>query len=374
MSVKGIFKALIGTVLIIVVSSLIIEMINLTISALELTQISRIACRQAAVLFSQETYKDRGGSGTISMANSLTENGSLYVSGEFYKELGSSPESIYKSLYTKTAFTDWLDSTPSNHSSKKMIEYWNNIRLIDLGLSQSSVKDLGSINITDEDDMKEYTDSVTAKSYVDVMMTPLNMGVPYLDKDTTEKIFKWNLAQMTSNCDQSLIRDDPSKSSLGNFVYYKGFRVFANDAKITGLEYKVYELNNPSDLAEFSSITHIDNAASLGFTYGGGYEDYIGSSEDERSNVCIVGINYDIPISYEGITPLRRLAEFVWGYDVDGYVAQGSGDATDGHVRGDKGHYWNTTPIRMESGGFEGNNEAKGVLPVPGKLIYYVVR
>ena len=59
MTVKGIFKVLLGTIIIMVVGSLALEMINITTTSLQLTQMSRIACRQAAVLFSQETYKDR---------------------------------------------------------------------------------------------------------------------------------------------------------------------------------------------------------------------------------------------------------------------------------------------------------------------------
>ena len=369
MSVKGIFKALIGTILLIVTSFMAIELINVTISALELTQISKIAARQAAVLFSQETYKGRGGAGTVAWPDVVGYDGGKYISGKFYGNY-TGAEEIYKSIYTSSKFTNWLDDSPSNHSVK-MNDYWRNVRLINRALN-------GSLNLTmptnleDTSGLQDYTDSLIAKSYVDVMMTPLNMGVPYLDIDIVQNIFRWNLAQMTSDCNSSLIRKDPysTEASLRNeyFVYYNGFRVFAQNAEITELDYQVYKLKDASDNTKFQEITHID-PNQLGFEYN---MDYLGIDDDERQNICIVGINYKIPMSYEGITPLRRLAEFVWNYDVKGFAKNGDPDDP-GFTEGT--HSWSDATSDLVSGGFEGNNnKAAGILPVPGKLIYYVVR
>lgn len=369
MSVKGIFKALIGTVLLIVTSSLIIEMVNITISSLELTQLSRIACRQAAVLFSQETYKPRDGNstGTTAMPDVETADGTKYVTGQFYE--GGSPEDIYRGLYTSKLAT-WLDRTPSNKSTK-FREYWHNLELIDKSLNNRNMQ-LNMPDYNDEAGLKNYTESLIAKSFTDVMMTPLNMGVPYLDTETMNRMFRWNMAQLASDCNSSLIRkDDRATHNAGKyFVYYNGFRVYAQDGQITNLDYKVYEVDN-GDKNKFKRVTNIDSD-NLGFLYN--YKD-LGIGDDERNNICIVGIEYKIPVSYEGITPLRTLVEFIWNYDVKGYAANEDPDNPGYTETGT--HSWSDETADLIAGGFNGNSQhdaSKGILPVPGKLIYYVVR
>lgn len=366
MSVKGIFKTLIGVVVLIVVSSLIIEMINITISALEINQISRIAARQAAVLFSQETYKSRDGdsSGTVGMQNSVAKDGSIYVSGEFYT--GTSPEEIYKDLYENSSeFKDWAAHYESN---------WNNVRLINLGLQGI---DINSISIpsgdASPDEFKQYTDLLIANSYRQTLVTPLNMGVPYLDKDTVERIFRWNLAQMASDCNQDMIRNDPDSTHTGNYVYYNGFRLWASEATITNIEYQVFDITNSSDLDKFKRITHINDVENLGYLDGIDIaEEILGVGAEERSKICVVGIEFKVPISYEGITPLRKIVEFIWNYDVQGFT-----DAAEGsnHTPRTNTNSWTDEKVDLESGGMNGSNRSDGgTLPVPGKLIYYIVR
>ena len=55
MSVKGIFKILIGTIAIIIITSFIVEYFNVTITSIELSQMARIAATQSCELFAQET-------------------------------------------------------------------------------------------------------------------------------------------------------------------------------------------------------------------------------------------------------------------------------------------------------------------------------
>lgn len=370
MSVKGIFKVLVGTVLLIVVSSLIIEMVNITISSLQLTQLSRIACRQAAVLFSQETYKPRDGNktGTTAMPDVKNADDTRYISGQFYN--GGSPEQIYRNLYS-SKLADWIRRTPSNKNTQ-FKDYWHNVSLIAKSLTNDNMNLNMPTNVNDEAAMKNYTDSLIAKSYTDVMMTPLNLGIPYLDEDTITRMLQWNMAQLASDCQPSLIRKDPNSVRYPDkyYVYYNGFRVFAQDAKVKHLDYKVYEVDN-GDKDEFKRVTHI-NPDNLGFLYS--MED-LGISNDERKNICVVGIEYTMPVSYEGITPLRTLVEFIWDYDVKGYAANGEAD-NPGYTETGV-HSWDDLTADLNAGGFNGNREAdatKGVLPVPGKLIYYVVR
>lgn len=362
MTVKGIFKVLLGTIIIMVVGSLVLEMINITTTSLQLTQISRIACRQSAVLFSQETYKDREydstAGGSVNMDPLPAADGTTYVEGNFYGE-GKTPDEIYKSLYTSSEFKKWLKSSAVAKGN------WKSIDLINRALNEP-----GSLNVpfptnvtapNFESQMKEYNEAMTAKAYRDVMMTPLNMGVPYLDQATLQKIFRWNLTQMTSDCQPAAIRQDDNGAYC---VYYKGFRVYADLATITNLEYRVYDIDNAKDLQDFRELTSID-ATNLGYDdslieYLGGYE-----NDDERKRICVVGIEFNVPIAYEGITPVRSIFDWVWDQEAKGL---------DGEQSRQGDYSWNDTTADLNTGGFTRSTPEPGVLPVPMTLIYYVVR
>ena len=362
MTVKTIFKVLLGTIILMVVGSLVIEMINITTTSLQMTQISRIACRQSAVLFSQETYKDREydsrAGGTVNLDSVVASDGSTYIEGNFYGN-GATPEEIYTSLYTSSEFKEWLESAAVDKGN------WKSIDLIDRALNRPD-----SLNVAFPSDatspgfesqMQEYNDAMTAKTYRDVMMTPLNMGVPYMDHDTLEKIFKWNLAQLTSDCKADAIRQDDNGAYC---VYYKGFRVYADLATITNLEYRVYDITSAADEEEFRELTSID-PDNLGYDdsliqYLGGYE-----NDDERERICVVGIEFSVPIAYEGITPIRSIFDWVWDQEVVGL---------DGGQSRDGDYSWNDITADLNTGGFTRATPEPGVLPVPMTLIYYVVR
>ena len=60
MSVKSIFKILLGTIVIMISTSLFMELFNVSISGMQVKQMTRMAAKQACVLFTQETYKTDG--------------------------------------------------------------------------------------------------------------------------------------------------------------------------------------------------------------------------------------------------------------------------------------------------------------------------
>ena len=362
-SVKTIFKTLIGTVAVMVIGSLVIEYMNMTIVSLQLTNISKLSARQAAVLFSQETYKERPSGavngGSVSLERVLTADGSLYIDGDVY--VGSTPEQIYNNLYAPGDFSSWLRTNSAATKGN-----WKSLHLIDRALN-------GSLNLTPPTNMMapnfagqmdDYTESMLAKSYKDVMMTPLNMGVPYLDEDTVERMFKWNLAQIASDCNPDAIRRDPSGKYC---VFYKGFRVYAQDAYIKKLDYKTFDLDSMADVQEFRELTSIE-PNDLG--YDDSLIQYLGhmSNGDERKRICVVGIEFGVPMSYEGVTPIKKIAEFAWNYEVEGLDGTG-----DNQIEGTDHAQWHEAVDDLESGGLAGNRTV-GTLPVPGRLIYYVVR
>lgn len=358
MSVKTIFKTLIGTIVLMVVGSLVIEMINLTVVSLQLTNMSKLACKQAAVLFSQETYKERtegAGGGSVSMSDSVTINGTIYVDGDFYGR-GRSAEEIYNSIYTSSDFKSWMLTSEVTRG------HWKSIDLINRAINNPGSLTLSLPSSATEAQMNEYVDSMLAQSYKEVLMTPLNMGVPYLDKDILQHMFQWNLAQLASDCNSNAIRLDDHGEYC---IYYKGFRVYAARAEISNIDYQVFDITNDTERQDFIDLTHID-PDNLGFddsliNYLGGY-----TNDDERKRICVVALEYSIPIAYEGVTPIRNLANFAWNQEVDGLDGNGDNQSL--------GRHWNDATANLQSGGWGDVTTPPGVLPVPGKLIYYVVR
>lgn len=351
MSVKSIFKTLIGTIVLIIVASLIVEIFNISTTSLQINQISKIAGRQASELFSQETYKTntKNGelSGTINMSNINNSSGGLYVSGKFYN--AESSRAIYNSLYTSNEFKQWLST---NEAARK--GNWYNLNLLNRALNNPDSLNIGY-------GASGYDEAMTAKLYKEVMMTPLNLGIPYLDKETLSKMFRWNVAQLFSNYNSDTIRKDDS----GNYyIAFKGFKIYASKATILSLDYQTFDLSKSKEKKEFKSITNID-PDNLGFLYDKNLSSAIKRYDDERMRVAIVGINYRIPVSYEGITPIKNIFNFVWNNEVDGLNSSTNRDAY---------QQWSDSLDNLDSGGISGNTTTSGVLPIPGKLIYYVIR
>lgn len=351
LSVKGIFKTLIGTILVMVFSSIIIEVFNINTTGLQVNQISKLAGKQSADLFAQESYKDLkyndNTKSNLQLENVVDSSGQNYVSGSFYN--GLSGDAAYRLIYTSNGFKSWIKTNKAVEKGN-----WYNIKLLNQALNNPET-------LTVDENSPKYKDAIIAKTLVSMKVTPLNLGIPYLDKGIVTNMFKWNVAQLFSNCNPELIKTDNYGKK---YVAFKGFRIYASEAKITSFDYETYDLTDWKDRAEFNRITNID-PDKLGFEYDSALVNTISKLDDERSRVCLVGINYSIPISYEGITPIKNIFNFIWNNEVKGFEGNESISAKQS---------WNDNTQTLESGGLKGNSTLQGVLPVPGKLVYYVIR
>lgn len=329
MSVKTIFKVLVGTIVLMVATSIILEMFNINTTSLQLQSISKMSARQACVFFGQETYK-RSDYYDVNTYDIYTAEGGLAVSGTFYR--GGSPEAIYNELYGTGS--DFL--SPSGPVKTLMLGKWESLDLL--------------VKKNDELGIGQY--------FADSLMTPLNVGVPYMDEEVVNKIFQWNLAAILNNGQFSGNKClNVHSDGDGNYVLYKGFKVYVNSAKITDIDYIILDLTKASDRQKFQDYTNMD--ANVYLSNGAG--------SDERSTVCLAGIEYSVPMKYVGITPFKRIMEFGWNQQV-----KGMNDNPDAGTS--RGLVWNDDDRQsMQSGGLNGSAE-KGILPVPGDLIYYIVR
>lgn len=314
MSVKTIFKVLIGTIVIILVSTIVLEIYNTMTVSVQLNQIMKLACRQACETFSKETYKY----GRNELSNIYDCDNQLFISGDIYGN--KSAKDIYKSLYGGNEFKDWVQTKIRIGDSNTY--YWDSLRLLVKGI---------------HNDMTGLTENekVLAETYSNMMLTPSNLGVPYLDKDIVTKLYKWGLTKILSNCDPDLIK----ANSRGNrYVDYKGFRVYTSDAKVSNLDYEIFDISKDNDKKRLYSLTSI-NADNIDI-----------STEANSKYICVVGVEYTVELEYKGITPLSNILRYILKIDIEGENRKS-----------------------LTSGGFSGNNTT-GTLPLPGKLVYYIIK
>lgn len=388
MEVKTIFKVLIGTIVAMVMGSLIVEIFNVSIASMQIKQLTKIAARNACVLFTQETYKKQGSGGTVSASNIYRPDGVMYCSGSFYKvgsNLNPDERQIWQSLYMNSDFLKFCDingSTPYPELKK--------IKTLDTlyqGLSHGSTWGPISVsNIWDADEatIRRANEIARAKLFYENMYTPVNLGIPYLDihsgannrDSVVNRMYRWNLTQLLTNCNSSLIQQD----ALGNWcVNYKGFKCYTGDdyyktCNINNLDYKVYDMTVASDMSKMRSL--------LNFSMDGANVDTLGGVQDENKYITAVGINYNVTIKYEGITPLRSIITWLWNRgNVEGY---GLGAGSTSNTWGKSGTGWNDSTNQLVTGGGMGTvadsswdmnqNQNAGLYPASGKLVYTLVR
>lgn len=320
MSPSKIFKILIGTIVAMGVTFVFIEMLNVESTSARFRNTCVTALNMSCNYFGQETYK-RSDFGTVDVEDIVGNTGDVAVSGRFYN--GSNADSVYNDLYGSSyEFKMWAN---------KFKEYYSNIAMLSWGLNRTSINPdiVGRIGI----------DVGTAKTngehYVSSKMTPLNLGVPYLDKGSIEKIFKWELVKILSNGKaDNIVLDD------GRYVKYNGFNIYFDTLAVRDITYTVYDIKDRTQRREFENLTSIDTSK-LGI-----------SDNDERRYITIASLSYSVDVTYTGVTPIRQFMQFIWQ----------TSNTTDTENMGQS--------QTMTGGGLNGDNS----LPTLGNVLYYIVR
>lgn len=341
MSVKFIFKALIGTIFVILISCILIELFNSFTTSYQLKAMSKVAARQACVLYAQETYKRSDTNLNLSDVGRVTSN--------FYNS--SDAKTIYKNTTSDAKMTAYIGSIKDGSDTTKKIStipwtsfnYWYNYL---------KTKD---------------NNNIYGKLYYNNLVTPINMGVTYLDKEVVNKMYRWNLASMlkTKGSTSYIKKSGKKKTNTATAqikypegrmcIEYKGFRVWFGSSystttgtSISDIKYTMYNLSDTEQAKKFYNIT------SIGSEDGNTLKDLYDGS-DERQYVVVADVPYQVEVSYKGITPLRHIINFVNNKRVAGYngtdVAYGTSDI------GDKGLYGSKSYLNLE-----------------GNVTYYIMR
>jgi len=355
--VKTIFFSLLSFIVATVVICLFTEYNNLSLSSANLKSIITRTVRKSCDYYAQETYKD--GSRTTSLLTSgnaidlLDENGDLAVSGSFF--IGNDEETIYNSLYKDSndfksfikSSVDCYNGTAATYKvSKNIAGTWKNLDMISYALGLNIASGLSS------------RDKAFGEYLVEDHVTPLNTGVVYLDKDSIDRISAWNIV---SNLSEGRSNNIYVKNGTYNsYVMYKGFRVYYETFHIKNITYRVYDINTTGGREALRQIVSLD-ASNL----------YYGGDSDERKYVCVAQIEYDINMDYIGITPFRRVIEYLFTHQVKGLTNHDEGGVnpydTDTIDRENPLTNTNTT-VR------DANGDIQWSLPVSGEIYYYIIR
>lgn len=370
MSVKTIFKVLLGTAVVIVTSFMLIELFNVCIISYQLQSLSKISAYQACTLFTQETYKTNTGlAGATNMADILDSNGTVYISGQFYNS--NETDKIWKDLYE--------NSTEFKNFCARYKGTFTNLNILDKGIEKQGKVPVPTVNWdSDNKVIQENIYATRANTFYKNLYTAANLGLPYMDRNTVEKMFRWNIAQMYSNCNSDSIQIDENGNQ---YVYFKGYRCYVQDAKIYNITYKVFDLSDDStrknvadDLYSYTGLTvkGVTASKNSGIEYKI-EKDLLNNTIKDNAAVMTVEIDYYVPIAYEGITPLKTLFSWVWSNDVEGFYGDtsdrnGTSEILDVDYSGAKES--NTVQI-MKS---EDYSDVNNTVPSTGKLVFTLVK
>lgn len=367
MKVSSIFKVILGTLTIIVVSSLIVEMYNtMTYSSQLKSTVTRTITR-ACDYFARESYKDN---------DSIPVVGSIYGQSEKAVENksgigevvaysspmfdGNSTQSVYDNLYKSgrsSNFHSFITGTITYHgdstSVRKVTGIWENLDMLAYGLGYGS--DVSGLSSNDKS---------LGNYYYDSKMSPLNLGIAYIDKDTLERIVKWTAIKnlSSSNPERVIVPIGMGKDSLANYVKFNGFRIYYNTFKITSITYDVYDISTSNGLKDLSNTINMNLKNNV---------DVLDSENYNLKKVCVANIKYDISVSYHGITPFRKIMEYVFNHEVKG-MQKGADTTTN-----NKGYTDNESLSSM-------NNQNSTIIgsdgkviwsePVSGGIKYYIIK
>lgn len=349
--VKSIAKWWLAAFSFVIVSFIIVEFLNIASTSYQLHNIARISIKKSCDLFSQETYK-RDDAQTIITPNVRGLNG-VTVSGSFYGGLDEK-EAIYNNLYQSTSFSQFMGRFGSEYRAlnamyKGMTSY-------------------------DPDDLE----SAAGKFYAESLVTPINMGVTYLDEKVIHDMFKWHITTFLvgGSYDEgthlyNLLTDDGD--GRGPYVFYKGYRVYLDDFagfQVKIKDYHVFDTTTQKDA--FKKYTNMD-ADTLNHRRLDSDASFSSDWVDERNKICVAELTYQLPMDYTGVTPLKRVMKFFQK------VPQ-SDDVRGSRYRGITNQWsWNdseylNTVQQFTGGGLDKDASDKKINGTTGRLTYFIVR
>lgn len=180
------------------------------------------------------------------------------------------------------------------------------------------------------------------KDAVENGYTPANTGFPLFSWQLN-RMFRWHLCSTFTGVgvdenvggSYSSAAIDVDENGTRECIRWNGFNIYANEARITRINYYAYNLYNNTDLQEFCTRAGLDRTTfetnSKKYKIQG-YDDlgYANTVVDPTgrafSFALIVDIEYEVPMSYRGITPFRRVINWIQQDRKAGYAGFRNGN------------------------------------------------
>lgn len=298
-STVKIFKTLTITPFVCIILMFLFEILSASIASSRIKQDIRTALSNACMSFVQESYNNS------SLGDVKASDGSTYISGKVYgNENLNTDKKKYRYFFYYTSGYDRYYNFLTNKSiigkEKSLSQYYEDLGYLSKGLN--FYKNNGASKTTEE---------LIGCDMIDNMITPMNIGVPYIGTMDSSKnldragkavqsMFRWNLAQLESNCDIHNIKKDSNDNYNSSHIAVEksGFRIYAAEANITGIEYSIYDSAVESDRKEVQRKIGI-NA-----------EEFKDSTKSNRY-IVIARVSYEVRVGYKGITNIGKIINFI---------------------------------------------------------------
>lgn len=349
-TVSTIFKVLICTMILIIVIPLTIEYVNVTRTSstlqINLVKAMNLSCNY----YAQETYK-RGNKAELGNIYNINSGGSN-ISGKFYS--GVTSKDAYSALYFN------LNGGSNNPG---WMQFYNSPLKTDV-----YPETLGLYEMV-----------ANGEYFVrDMEITPLNLGITYIDSNTLLSIAKWYIASIFSNLDENVgVGNIPGEwdmpTGVNNTVKYNGFIIDIDSLQFIGVD----QIDLPVGTQyrqEIQGITYgVVDRNTKAFHEITGMEIDTATSGESR-HVTFATISFNIGIYYEGVTWLRALHNYMSsdGTGTTRSNVNGMSGAASG-ISGISGQYNSQTKTKSRFGGIYSMMGSEKV-PTNGKVVYYVIR
>lgn len=364
MTVKGIFKVLLGSIVIPSCGFVLVETYNLMAVSNQIQNLEKVAARQACELATQESfvrikpvsnieYRNADGyyaviyngatdfmcgpKGSLFKNGNSAEWGHVQADGTPYNYLTTWMMDTYVTPYNsggiasaKTTLHGPAVDTLSDGGIYHFDDLYYSAELLKLGYSHKAAGDLdsyvASTKITDWSDpnidakIQQNIDASRAYNYMEKWYTPANVSIPYLQTNLVNSLFHYNLIALFSENNVNNIRnyyytDTYSDTAYGTkqkvsdpiktYVSYKGWQIYPYASMIYNTTYDTYDIRTDTGRKALKEVTSINGSVILNNIKTETKVD--GTTIDDPYYITVAHTHYVVPVRYEGVTPLKRV-------------------------------------------------------------------
>lgn len=309
--VKRVLKTLILTPVIIGIVILTIELVYLSVSSQQVKYDIKLSLNSACESFNQETYKKHTNKygatvDPVDFGDIYNNKGGTYLSGNVYGLKGIDEDARYDYLFGYGAAYDkyyqWLTNSDTvANLGVPMCNLYTDLGYLKAGLDYKK----GSIGRATYGS-NDYAYQTVGIGMVEDKFTPMNLGIPYIGTvdggdrvyNAVNNIFRWNLTQMESRCNSTMIKTDDKSGIDNQYVKRDGWRIYARQASISSIEYYTFDVTTSSGRSQLYDMVSL------------GESQYVDSVGDNKY-ITIAKVGFRVPVGYEGITPLAKYYNYV---------------------------------------------------------------